>query len=99
MNISKPDEDGRKCLKIATRCKFLDAVIVIPPEHGLPAKLFPYLGPNVISKEYTTRIINCKFISVISSLHNHQLLFSLIICFKDTVIETKYSIHIERATC
>ena len=54
MNFSKPDEERRKCVKYSMRCRFLDAEIAIPPEHDLPAKLFPSLGPKVICEEHSS---------------------------------------------
>ena len=54
MNISKSDEERKKCVKHSMKSEFLNAEIAIPPEHDLPAKLFPSIGPKVITKEYIT---------------------------------------------
>lgn len=46
MNISKSDEERKKCVKHSMKSEFLNAEIAIPPEHDLPAKLFPSIGPK-----------------------------------------------------
>ena len=47
MNSSKSDDERRKCVKYSIKCAFRNAEITIPPEHDLPANLFPSLGPKV----------------------------------------------------
>ena len=54
MNFTKSDDERRKCVKYAIKCAFRNAEITIPPEHDLPAKLFPSLGPKV-------KCLNTKF--------------------------------------
>ena len=76
------DDEKRKCMKFSKRCMFLDAVIAIPPEHDHPAKLYPSLGPNVISKEYTptktiTLISTRMFIYIMLNERNSLILLSL----------------------
>ena len=52
MNISRTDDERRKCVKYAIEIPCKDAEMTIPPEHDLPANLFPSLGPKVKFKKY-----------------------------------------------
>ena len=47
MNVSKSEDERRHCVKYSIKIPAKDAEMSIPPEHDVPGKLFPALGPKV----------------------------------------------------